>query len=155
MNIRIAMPQDMQGWLNLRSLLWPDCLVGSHIEEIRTQLVAGDRVAFLAEANSGDLAGFIEASLRHYAEGCATHPVGYVEGWLVLPLWRRQGVGAMLIEAAEQWAVKHGCQELASDIEFDNTVSISAHLAVGFIEAARLVHVKKKIDNVSFKAAGT
>ena len=35
------------------------------------------------------------------ADGCTTHPVGYVEGWYVDPDVRRKGVGKALVAAAE------------------------------------------------------
>lgn len=44
--------------------------------------------------------GFVEASLRPYAEGCDTRPVGYLEGGYVAPEWRGQGIGRALVEAA-------------------------------------------------------
>src|SRR5690606_28928841 len=65
-------------------------------------------------------------------KGCVGSPVGYIEGWYVLPAWRRQGVGAMLVEAAERWAAEQGCAEMASDIELDNAASLKAHMALGF-----------------------
>jgi len=44
--------------------------------------------------------GFVEVSLRPYAEGCDTRPVGYLEGGYVAPEWRGQGIGRALVEAA-------------------------------------------------------
>lgn len=44
--------------------------------------------------------GFIELSIRAYAEGCVTDRVAFVEGWYVEPMARGNGVGAALIRAA-------------------------------------------------------
>lgn len=77
------------------------------------------------------------------AEGCATHPVGYVEGWYVDPDVRRRGVGGMLVAAAEAWAASHGCREMASDAYADNAASIAAHRALGFAAGAAVVPFRK------------
>lgn len=34
---------------------------------------------------------------------------------------------------------------MASDIELDNAASLKAHMALGFVEAERLIRVAKKI----------
>ena len=40
------------------------------------------------------LVGFAEVSRRAYAEGCETSPVGFLEGWYVVPERCGQGGGA-------------------------------------------------------------
>jgi GNAT superfamily N-acetyltransferase len=47
------------------------------------------------------LGGFLEASFRHYADGCHTHPVGYIEGWYVDPDLQRHGIGGRLVQVQE------------------------------------------------------
>src|SRR5262249_19142141 len=100
---------------------------------------------FVAERPAGGLCGFVEASIRPFAEGCTTRPVGYVEGWFVDPDMRRQGVGRRLGEAAEGGAAAPGCQEMASDALLANAVSHEAHEALGFEESGRLVHFRKRL----------
>ena len=78
--------------------------------------------------------GFIELSIRAYAEGCKTDRVAFVEGWYVDPAARSSGVGRTLIDAAETWGRSQGCVELGSDAEVDNLGSAAAHRAVGFRE---------------------
>ena len=82
------------------------------------------------------LVGFAEVSRRAYAEGCETSPVGFLEGWYVVPERRRQGIGRALVAAAEAWARGLGCREFASDAVAENTVSAAAHRALGFEEVA-------------------
>lgn len=82
--------------------------------------------------------GFVELSLRSYAEGCQSDNVAYVEGWYVVPEARGHGVGRALIEAAEDWARRQGSTELASDANLDNTASAAAHKALGFSEVGQL-----------------
>lgn len=49
-----------------------------HFEGVK----AADQV-WVAEDASGRLLGFVELSLRPYAEGCASSPVPYIEAWYV------------------------------------------------------------------------
>ena len=89
--------------------------------------------------------GFAEISLRAWAEGCVSSPVGYLEGWYVKAEYRRTGVGRRLVAAGEEWARSQGCSEMASDTWLDNDVSHAAHLALGFTEASRVIHYRKSL----------
>jgi aminoglycoside 6'-N-acetyltransferase I len=77
------------------------------------------------------------------ADGCTTHPVGYVEGRYVDPDVRRQGVGRALVGAAEVWAVSRGCREMASDARLDNAAGIAAHRALGFQDETPAARFRK------------
>lgn len=107
--------------------------------------------AFVAIRPEGGLCGFLEASVRPFAEGCDSRPVGYVEGWYVDREVRRQGIGGELVGAAEAWAIVQGCREMASDCVIGNEISLLAHLALGYTEAERLIHLKKSL---AFRGAG-
>jgi aminoglycoside 6'-N-acetyltransferase I len=69
--------------------------------------------------------------------------VGYLEGWYVSPDWRRRGVGGRLIAAAEAWARRQGCREMASDTWIDNVDGQSAHEALGYEVVDRCVNYRK------------
>jgi aminoglycoside 6'-N-acetyltransferase I len=146
MLIRPVQPDDLHEWLRMRRDLWPDGSEQEHLQEMQ-QYFAPDAadIAFVAVRPSGKLAGFLEASLRRYADGCSTSPVGYIEGWFVDDNIRRQGIGALLVAAAENWAAAQGCVEMASDCLLDNVTSLAAHLALGYDEAERLIHFRKSI----------
>jgi aminoglycoside 6'-N-acetyltransferase I len=147
MLIRRATHTDQSEWLRLRSALWPDCPLDDHHAEMAEQLRDEKLFAVLvADRGTGQLAGFLEASLRRYAEGCHTSPVGYIEGWYVDEDVRRQGVGGQLVKAAEHWALAQGCQEMASDCEIDNDVSLRSHLAIGYAEVERAIHFRKSLQ---------
>jgi aminoglycoside 6'-N-acetyltransferase I len=94
---------------------------------------------------SSALIGLAEVSRRTYAEGCETSPVGFLEGWYVVPERRRQGIGRALVDAAEVWARELGCRELASDALVDNRVSAEAHRALGFEEVEVIRCFRKEL----------
>lgn len=130
----------------MRQALWPDATVRTHRREIDRFFAGTAReplAVFVAEAESArgatELVGFVELSLRAYAQGCETSPVGYVEGWFVAPEWRRQGLGTALLRAGERWARARGCREMASDTEPGNRRSRHAHRAAGYDETGTVV----------------
>ncbi len=101
-------------------------------------LIARDR-------ESREIVGFAEISLRQYAQGCASSPVGYLEGWFVKEPARLRGVGRSLVEAGENWGRSHGCTEFASDAEIDNETSRRAHRALGFEDIGTVRCFRKTI----------
>ena len=146
MLIRRATHSDQFEWLRLRSALWPDCPLEDHHSEMQEQLDDPARYAvFVVARATGALGGFLEASLRAYADGCRTSPVGYIEGWYVDADLQQQGLGGELVKAAEQWAIEQGCREMASDCELDNDVSFRAHLALGYEEVDRAIQFRKAL----------
>ena len=97
------------------------------------------------EGNSGALGGFIELNLRKFVEGSDSKTSPYIEAWYIDPGFRGGGNGKRLMEAAENWAIENGFDELASDAVLENTDSIAAHKALGFSEVERLVCFIKKL----------
>lgn len=171
--VRLIGEQDKDEWLRMRLALWgdedPDDAEDSN-REIETffalhstsatapastaQAVAEHLpvAVFVGEAiPAGEdappppgLCGFLEMSIRPYAEGCEG-PTPYIEGWYVDAPFRGQGIGRALVSAAEAWARGQGSTELASDAELENRASLAAHLALGFEEAERLVVFRKTL----------
>jgi len=145
MEIRPAKSKDKAEWLRMRMTLWPNFSRKQHLAEM-TEFEGNQALAvFVAVRYEGGLGGFLEVSIRPFADGCDTQPVGYIEGWYVDPDLRRQGIGRRLVEAAEAWAVEQGCREMASDCVIDNKIGLQAHLALGYVETARLIHFKKPL----------
>jgi aminoglycoside 6'-N-acetyltransferase I len=89
--------------------------------------------------------GFLELSVRDFADGCDSAPVPHVEGWYIEPPARGLALGADLMHAAETWSVERGFSELASDTEVENVASQNAHAACGFEETERLVKFRKSL----------
>ncbi len=76
--------------------------------------------------------------------GAETSPVGYLEGLYICADYRRQGIGAALVGAGEQWAWSRGCSEIASDAEIGNAASIEMHQRMGYREVERQVCFLKR-----------
>jgi aminoglycoside 6'-N-acetyltransferase I len=130
----------------MRLNLWGGT-ANEHTQEIDAYFASlQNGVTFVVERSAGGLCGFIEVSLRNYAEGCTTSPVAYIEGWYVDEDLRRRKLGTRLVQAAEAWARDHGFTEIASDTQIDNTVSIHAHTALGYAEVDRIVCFRKRLD---------
>lgn len=148
MKIRAAVAQDRAEWVRMRYALWPDCSPERHQLEIQ-QLTAhaGAGVVFVAEREDSSLCGFAEVSIRHdHVDGASSVPVAYLEGWYVEPDFRGQGVGQRLLASVEEWAIRRGLRELASDAELDNQAAADAHASCGFAETCRAVHLIKRLD---------
>lgn len=142
----LMMPADTDEWLRMRVALWPDSSPEELAEETGTFFEeAGTPAVFVSPRPEGGLRGFIELSIRPWAEGCRSKDVGYIEGWYVDPDTRTTGVGRALVRAAEEWARSHGCTEMASDTWIDNETSIDAHLALGYEEVERAVLFRKNL----------
>jgi len=99
---------------------------------------------FVCERPDGGLAGFLELSVRSYAEGCEG-ATPYVESWYVEADARGSGIGRALVAAAERWARERGYTEMASDAGLENRASHQAHEAVGFQVVERNVHFRKAL----------
>ena len=136
-------------WARLRHRLWPHVPDGDLLAEARAFAVMGETpivaAAFLAEDDRKAVVGFIELSIRAFADGCESRPVPHVEGWYVEPAARRRGFGRALMECAEEWARERNFSELASDTEIDNAISLKAHATCGFTETERLVKLRKPL----------
>ena len=138
---------DAPVWERMRHALWPDD-AGSHAAEIE-RFFSSPRSTplevLIACSASGAVLGFVELSIRPYAEGCTTDRVAFVEGWYVDPDYRGRGVGAALMRGAEEWGRASQCTELGSDTQIWNEPSIAAHKALGFEEVERLVAFRKAL----------
>ena len=146
MIVRSIRPEDTEQWLTMRLALWPETDTPRHRKEMVMMRSNPERLGvFVCEDGQGALIGFAEVSLREWAEGCESSPVGYLEGWFVEPANQRQGVGAQLMQAAEDWARSRGCTEMASDTNLGNKASEAAHLKLGYEVAAEVIAFRKTL----------
>jgi aminoglycoside 6'-N-acetyltransferase I len=144
MRVRPLERADFDAWIDLRARLWTDQSRDELAKEGRDAVGAGSLVVFVADEDER-LAGFIELSLRSYAEGCGGSPVPYVEGWFVRDDARRRGIGGALMRAVEAWCRERDHDELGSDAHADNRLSRVAHRALGFDEVETLVIFRKRL----------
>jgi aminoglycoside 6'-N-acetyltransferase I len=146
MPVRPVEPTDQAERLRMRLNLWGGT-AEEHTNDIDAYFATSQRgITFVVERCGGGLCGFIEVSLRNYAEGCQMSPVAYIEGWYVDAESRRHKLGTRLVQAAEAWARNQGLKEIASDTQIENAVSIQAHASLGYEEVERLVCFRKALD---------
>jgi aminoglycoside 6'-N-acetyltransferase I len=149
--VRLAVRADCEQLSQLREALWPDSSAEEHasalermIEEKRNGTMP--LAVFVAQVATGELVGFLEVDFRSHADGCdPRQPVGFLEGWFVTESYREKGVGKRLLTAAEDWARRHGCVEMASDTWIDHGLSQRVHEALKFEVVDRCVHYRKKL----------
>ena len=147
--IRPAVPADSDALVRMRLVLWPDHTREWHAGEVGKFFGGRLRMPLamlVAEDGAGSITGFVELNIRAYAEGCETDRVAFLEGWYVEERARRQGIGAALVRAAEDWGRAQGCTEFASDALVDNAVSAEAHKALGFAEVEVIRCFMKRLD---------
>ncbi|MGD9628134.1 MAG: aminoglycoside 6'-N-acetyltransferase [Pyrinomonadaceae bacterium] len=145
--LRPVRESDLNEWFRLRKLLWDENDDSDHQSEMLDILEHSDtQLVMVADLGDGRLIGFLEASIRPFAEDCETDHVGYLEGWYVMPEHRRLGVGRELVRNAENWARQKGCTEMASDAEIGNEQSLAAHVGLGYGITSRLVHLRKELN---------
>ncbi|MDQ3180366.1 MAG: GNAT family N-acetyltransferase [Acidobacteriota bacterium] len=144
--VRQLQDKDIAEWFRLRKQLWE----GSTDEEHKAEMLdiyehTETQLVLVAETEDEKLIGFLEASIRPFVEDCHSDHVGYLEGWFVEPEYRKSGIGRKLVRSAEDWAQSKGCEEMASDSELGNDLSLKVHLNLGYEETSRLVHLRKDL----------
>jgi aminoglycoside 6'-N-acetyltransferase I len=151
-DVRPAIGADRAALVRMRCALWPGGTEEEHAGDVDDYLAGTPRSAtplvVLVAVDGAEIVGFVEADLRSHADGCdARKPTGYLEGWFVAPSHRRRGVGAALVAAAEDWARRQGCEEMASDTWSDprGAGSEQAHLALGYAIVDRVVNFRKRL----------
>jgi aminoglycoside 6'-N-acetyltransferase I len=139
----------VQAWARLRGALWPEADAADLLREANAFASGAPEshvdAVFVAQDQALQSIGFVELSIRDFADGCDSMPIPHIEGWYVEPTVRGQGVGAALMHAAEAWARERGFTEIASDTEVENVASQRAHAALGYEETERLVKFRKAL----------
>lgn len=149
--IRDAGLEDVPELSKMCADLWPDGSEEEHAADVRKYIASGrygsmETAFLLAQSDDGEVTGFLHVGMRSHADGCdVEQPVGFIEGWFVKPGFRGRGFGAALMHAAEDWARRQGCRELASDTWIDHVASQNAHQALGFETADRCIHFRKNL----------
>ena len=131
--VRRLRPPDHAAWIDLRQALWAHHDRSGLETEAREIADAPAKTpVFLAIDSHGEAVGFLEASIRSKAPGCSTDRIGFIEGWFVDKEHRGQGIGRLLVQAAEDWARGQGCTEMGSDTNDRYPGSPGAHASLGY-----------------------
>lgn len=138
---------EQEGWLALRTALWPHCGRAEHLADMSALCANPDRFAqFVAYDTSRKAVGLVEAALRSdHVNGTQSSPVAFLEGIYVVPEARRQGIARALVTHVERWAISAGCIEFASDARLDNEAAHAMHRRLGFAETSRVVYFLKAL----------
>lgn len=145
MEIRSYEPGDWDEWVRMNHALFPGLSLEADEAEMRATIARTDAQVFVLDRGDGKLAGYVEVGERSIADGCESSPVGYIEAWYVDPDVRQSGHGRSLLARAEEWAMKRGRNEMASDALLDNKVSHAAHKSAGYEEVDRVVTYRKTL----------
>ncbi|MBU1568861.1 MAG: GNAT family N-acetyltransferase [Proteobacteria bacterium] len=116
------------------------------VSEIRERLAKilprDDYAVYVAEDDAGAIVGWIQTRISHLlGSGLMIEIVGLI----VAENARRRGVGHILVQCAEKWALEHGANEI---IVRSNTKRIASHLfypSLGFQPAKSQQVYRKKI----------
>ncbi|WP_184407218.1 aminoglycoside 6'-N-acetyltransferase [Xanthomonas sp. 3075] len=136
--MRAAVGTDARALLALRLALWPDA--DDDLDELQSALAQSEARHLVVVDDADAALGFAEVSVRHeYVNGTDSTPVGFLEGWYVIPAWRGRGLGRALVAAAVEWTRDQGCVELASDTRLEDSGAQAAHAACGFEPTERVV----------------
>ena len=145
MKILEATQKDSHVLAKMATKIWENQNEDELEEEFKAILQSDEETCFIAFVKDMPV-GFANVSLSFdYVEGTESSPVGYLEGIFVEENYRKQNIAKNLVKSCEDWAKKIGCTEFASDCLLDNTKSLKFHLAVGFIEANRIICFKKDL----------
>ena len=138
---------EQDGWLALRTALWPHCDRSEHLGDMSAFCASPGRFAqFVAYDGSRKAVGLVEAALRSdHVNGTRSSPVAFLEGIYVVPEARLQGIARALVAGVEQWAASVGCTEFASDARLENEASHAMHRRLGFTETSRVVYFLKAL----------
>ena len=146
MIIRAITHGDVERWLQMRRILWPDSAENILQQEMTVIFDnAKNNQVYVCEVESHDIVAFIEISLRIRVKGCKSSPIAYIEGLYVEPNYRLQGIAKALTAEAENWARRSSCAELAADIAVDNALDQKIQHQLGFDEVKKTVIYCKKI----------
>ncbi|MEO1190594.1 MAG: GNAT family N-acetyltransferase [Pseudomonadota bacterium] len=147
-DVKRAVIQDLPQLIAMRAHLFTDLSDEEQEEEVMHFLQDPNYRFWLAWQGEA-VVGFVEASVRPYANGCDSRPVPFLEGIWVKPEQRDQHVGQALVMAVEAWARDLGFHELGSDVEICNLRSQAAHQAWGFEERETVVYYRRLLPSAA------
>ena len=140
MNVRIAVSGDAPRLAQLSGQLGYPAEAAQVRERLERLAGRPDSVVYVAEAASGDVAGWIHAISTELLE---VGPRGEIVGLVVDEHHRGQGVGKRLVLAAERWAASRGLSEIAVRSNMTRDGSHPFYRHIGF-EHVKTQHQYRK-----------
>ncbi len=131
-------------WSELRASLWPKLNPNEHLVDIKKISKLMTYTGWIAFHNDTPI-GFVEASLRPFANGCKSLPTVFLEGIWVNPNNRNQGISKKLLDIVEQWAKENQIFEIGSDVDASNKLSQDIHSLWGFKETEKVIYYRKEL----------
>jgi diamine N-acetyltransferase len=88
------------------------------VEETLRQLVVSEQADLVVAGSTTGVLGFAEVHLRwdEGQPGRIVHQYGHITALYVAEPLRRQGLGASLVQVAEQWALQRGATEIRLEV---------------------------------------
>ncbi len=145
MQIILVEPSHLDSWIRLRHQLWPRQSLSTHEKEALLMLSLPEKYSIFICLEKDRAVGFIEVALRESMMKIMPAKVGYIEGWYVEEKYRNKGFGKALLEEAEKWTQRQGCEEIYSDTKTTNKIGQKTHQALGFKQAGRMIIYRKKL----------
>lgn len=132
---------DLDAWVKLRHALWPDARPETLLAEANSSLSSPDEICLLLIHPASGPVGFVEGAVHSGPD----EPYAHVEGWYVMPEFRRQGHGQELVGHLEQWCLHRAICLLTSDTTPEYPISPRAHARCGFRTLAQLTIFVKEL----------
>jgi GNAT superfamily N-acetyltransferase len=129
MKIRLAESNDIPALAGLSGKLGYSSDVKLLRECFLTLSSDASHAVFVAEDADGNIAGWIHIMPRMLL---MSRQIAEIGGLIVDELYRRQGVGRMLIEAAENWAFENGFESITARSNTKRPESHSFYPEVGY-----------------------
>ena len=111
-----------------------------------TELLANDNCLVLVAEQEGVVVGFVEASVRVPERPDEAEALWCgINNLAVAQRWRRQGIGTLLVEAAEAWSRHKGVAQVRLDVFEFNRAARTLYEGLGYRTVSR--HLGKALTD--------
>jgi len=155
LTIRPAGPQDADQLAALWSIMaeqhhgyhadvwcWSDDAEHKWREHILKQVSDQDAVVLVAEAQAGQVLGFVHATVKQTPEIFKTRRRAEVWDLVVAPGQRSSGIGRKLMEAAMKELARRGAQDVMLHVALPNEGATRFYERLGFIRTTCRMYMK-------------
>jgi ribosomal protein S18 acetylase RimI-like enzyme len=111
-------------------------------------LISDENVALLVAEAGGQLAGFVHAGLRDAPALPIFRPrrIAIVDGIAVRAGFQQRGIGRLLMDAAQEWAIAKGAASIELNVYAFNAAAISFYERLGYRTLSRKMSKELKVD---------